>query len=242
MTHVLARRKYQLAARLSWNTAKTFGIAFLAVFLTVAVGEEILTALNGVNREYPFAVLFWGIPTAMVAIAWMHLARSYPAAITNGMTRKEFLTGFALFGAATVLASAVLTHAAVLLLDFGPFVEAAYPVGFYGLSLLESVARPVLYFAVGAAAAAMMHRVPSRPLGAVLSGLMVVAVAYRDQVIGPVLRELGLASSSSGVMPDRSEVVLRTSVFAWLDVGIAVVLVLLTVALLRRASMRPKQA
>jgi hypothetical protein len=241
MTTLLAQRKYHLAARLTKATAKTFGLAFVALFLIVAVVEEIVTVVNGFAQETSWVLLSWGIPVTMVAIAWTHLSRSFPAAITNGMTRKETLNGFALFGAVTVLVSAVFTHAAVVLLDFGPFTETVYPVDFYGLSLLESVVRPALYFGVGAAAAAMMHRVPSRALGAVLGGLLVVATVYRVQVIGPVLYALGPQSSSFSEMPDRSEIVLRMSTFAWIDVALAAILVLLTVTLLAKAPMRPKE-
>jgi hypothetical protein len=242
MTTLLAQRKFQLAARLSKTTAKTFGVAFAAVFLGVAFGEEILTALTGFDRQIPWIMLTWGIPIAMVAIAWIHLGRTFPAAITNGMTRKEFLKGFALFGAITVLAAAVFIHAAILLLDHGPFAEVGITIGFYGASLLESVGRPALYFAVGAAAAAMMHRIPSRTLGVALSGLMIVAVVLRMQSIGTVLSELGLASSLTGGTLARSEMLLHTSVFAYTDIGLAAMFGLLAVALLSKAPMRPKQA
>lgn len=242
MTDVLAQRKYRLAVRLSTDTAKTYGIALAAAFLALAIGSAVVRANYGGGMKLSNYLLQIAIPIAMIAIAWMHLSRSYPAAIAGGMTRKEFLSGFALFGAATILAMAVFTQLAVqvayLIMRLG---EADHFVGFYGLSLVESVARPALYFAVGAASAAVMHRIASKTVGAVVSGLMVGAVLYRWEGFWLILTALGRTGGYAGGM-DRGTVTLRMTDMALFDTALAAVFVLVAAAVLVRAPMRAKQA
>jgi hypothetical protein len=86
--------------------------------------------------------------------------------------------------------TALLTHrkyrlAAALSADaartFGPFSTfrgTDYQQGFYGTGLLESVVRPAVYFAVGAAAAgAVVIRLGRRWLGALASAVLAVLFA-----------------------------------------------------------------
>lgn len=238
MTHVLAQRKYRLAARLTTGTAKTFGLVTVAAFIGIAIGSAVMRAVNGGDQEFSYWVI-QAIPLAVAASSWIHLARSYPSAIANGMTRKEFLTGFALFGAVTVLAAAAFTQLAILALGLAATSDDAASVGFYGQGLLESVARPALYFALGAAVAAALHRFGNRALGGAVSGLMVAVVFFRMAAVSFIV--LQVAARGDGVLVEVP-VTMDMTDLALIDLGLAALFTLLTWTFLARAPMRPKKA
>ncbi|MFG3341397.1 hypothetical protein [Glycomyces sp. NPDC048151] len=241
MTHVLAQRKYRFAAVLAIATARTFGLALVAAFIVLAVASAAIRAVQGGDSEMAYGVI-QAIPVAMIAIGWLRLARAYPAAITNGMTRKEFLTGFALFGAATVLATAALTQLAVLALDLSPFQAEGVHVGFYGLTPLESAVIPILYFAVGTATGAVMLRFANRWVGAAVCAVLVSAVFYRQLAYYAAMNLFGLQSGGEDGTVFQYPMVDLYALLPYLDLVVALAFALFAWALLARAPMRPKQA
>jgi hypothetical protein len=239
VTTVLAHRKYRLAARLAIDTARTFGLWLTAGFVVLAAVSLILHWTVGETDEYAYYALF-AVAIAMLAAGWVHLYKGYPLAIANGLTRKEFLAGFALYGLATVLAAAALTQLGRLILELSP-TTATRHTGFYGLYPLDSLARPLLWFTVGAAAGAAMLRFRSRWTGAFLSALFVAAVFYR-----PIGISLGVELAQSTPFGEGTLVSVPVSMtlehLALIDLGLTVPFALVTWGLLARAPMRPKPA
>jgi hypothetical protein len=237
---VLTQRKYRLAARLATDTARTFGLWLTAGFVVLVIVSAILHATTaGESEEYAYWAL-QAVPLAMLASGWVHLYKGYPLALANGLTRKEFLTGFALYGLATVLVAAALTQLGRLILDQLPTTDSKQ-VGFYGLFPLDSLARPALWFTVGAAAGAAMLRSRSRWFGAFVSALFVAAVVYRPIGISLAIsigQELPLGDGTLIELPLE----MSTNTLALIDLALAVPLALITWALLARAPMRPKPA
>jgi len=177
MNATLTQRKYRLVAGLATDGAKTYGIAWAAAFIALLVVSAIIRQVVGEYRDYAvFAVV--AIPLVTGILGWSGMYRSYPRALTNGVTRKEFLAAFAMFGVALVLASAALSQLGLRVINlFSTFRGAEYDTGFYGVGLPDSMARAVLWFACGALIGAVMHRVPTRRLGLLVSAL-ILAVAY----------------------------------------------------------------
>jgi hypothetical protein len=236
---VLTRRKYRLAVRLAHDTARTFGLWLTAGFVVLAAVSLILHWTVGETDEYAYFAL-QAVAMAMLAAGWVHLYKGYPLAIANGLTRKEFLAGFALYGLVTVLAAAALTQFGRLVLELSP-TTATHHTGFYGLYPLDSLARPLLWFTVGAAAGAAMLRFRSRWTGAVVAALFVAAVLYR--LIGI---SLGVELAQSTPFGEGTLVAVPVSMtlehLAMIDLGLAVPFALIAWALLARAPMRPRPA
>jgi hypothetical protein len=239
MHAVLSRRKYHLAARLANDTARTFGLWLTAAFAVLAIVSAILHAATGESDELAYYALM-AIPMVMLASGWVHLYKGYPLAIANGLTRKEFLAGFALYGLATVLVAAALTQLGRLILDQLPTTETKH-VGFYGLFLFDSLARPFLWFTVGAAAGAAMLRFRSRWFGAFVSALFVAAVVYRPIGISLAV-DIGSAIPLGEGTLIEVPVGLTTDSLALIDVAIAIPFALIAWGLLARAPMLPKPA
>jgi hypothetical protein len=146
--------------------------------------------------------------------------------------------------------TALLTHrkyrlAAALSADaartFGPFSTfrgTDYQQGFYGTGLLESVVRPAVYFAVGAAAGAVVIRLGRRWLGALASAVLVSLVLYRM----PGYLAARMAADQLP-MKDGINLEIPTQLsLAPLDAVLAVLFALLAWALLARAPMRTRPA
>ncbi|HEX2144127.1 MAG TPA: hypothetical protein VHG10_06435 [Glycomyces sp.] len=232
MNAVLAQRKYRIAGRLANDTAWTFGLFSAVAFLVLAAGSVAYRLVTGEQEEFALWLLF-AIPLMMTVLGWVHLTKSYPLALANGLTRKEFLAGFAMFGLATVLATAALTQLAVLILDHAPANGSAHTMGFYGIAPFESLARPALYFTAGAAAGAAMLRIRNRWFGALIGALMVAAVVYRQ--LGYMFGVRLIESEGTPIFDEMSDM-------AAYDAVLAVLFVLAAWALLARAPMRPKPA
>jgi hypothetical protein len=175
----LDQRKYRLAAALSTDAARTFGLWSVAAFAALALASIAVRAATGEYLEFAYWVIYL-VPLIVTALAWAHLTKSYPLAVANGLTRKEFLTAYALFGAATVVATAALTNLGLAVIGLlSTFRGTDDQQGFYGTGLLESIVRPAVYFAVGAAAGAVVIRLGRRWLGALASAVLVSLVLYR---------------------------------------------------------------
>jgi hypothetical protein len=239
VTAVLSRRKYRLAARLATDTARTFGLWLTAAFIALAAISLLLHWTVGETDEYAYYALF-AIAMAMLAAGWVHLYKGYPLAIAHGLTRKEFLAGFAIYGLLTVLAAAALTQLGRLLLDLSPTTDVN-GTGFYGLYPLDSLARPLLWSTVGAAAGAAMLRFRGRWTGALVAALFVGAVVYR-----PIGISLGVELARATPFGEGTLVSVPVSMslehLALIDLGLTVPFALIAWALLARAPMRPKPA
>lgn len=242
METALAQRKYHLAARLANDTARTFGLYTVATFAALLLSSEIWRVISGEHE--PFAELpLFAVPLIVTVVAWVHLSKSYPLAIAGGLTRKEFLAAYALFGLATILVTAVLTQLGLVVVDlFAGFRGAERDLGFYGLAPLESVVRPALYFACGAAAAAMKLRFPSPWIGVPLSTLVVVSVIYRQVAYYAAMKAVGMENGSADGSVFEYPLVDLSAIHPYLDLALAALLALITWALLTRAPMRPKRA
>ena len=239
MTTVLTHRKYRLATRLAADTARTFGLWLTAAFIVLAALSLLLHWTVGETDEYAYYALI-AVAFAMLAAGWVHLYKGYPLAIANGLTRKEFLAGFALYGLVTVLAAAALTQLGRLLLELSPTTDVKQ-TGFYGLYPLDSLARPLLWFTVGAAAGAAMLRFRGRWTGALVAALFVGAVFYR-----PIGISLGIELAQATPFGEGTLVSVPVSMtlehLALIDIGLTVPFALITWALLAKAPMRPKPA
>ena len=230
MTAALAQRKYHLAAHLSTGTAKTFGLWSIAAFAAAAITSALYRAATGEYEEFAYYVLF-SVPLVMTALGWMHLHKRYPSALANGLTRKEFLTAFAMYGAASILAAAALTQLGRVVIDlFGTFRGTEYHQGFYGIAPVESLVRAALYFALGTAVAAARFRLSNRSLATLAAMLMVGAVGYREGGISFVMKLTGPAQVD------------MTTALTWTDAALVVLFTLASWALLARAPLPPRDA
>ena len=230
MDTTLTQRKYRLAARLGADAAKTYGLAWAAVFTALLVVSVIVRQAAGEYVDYAiFAVI--GIPVVVAIVGWSNMYRSYPRALVNGVTRKELLAAFAMQGVVMVLAATALTRLGLLAIGaFSNFRGAEYDPGFYGVGMADSAARAVLWFACGAVAGVVMLRIPNRRLG-VLVSVLILAVVYvrRDWLWINALPVIG------GDDLDMSDVAL-------IDAAFAVPFILATWILAARAPIPPKRA
>lgn len=249
MTTVLAQRKYRLAGRLALEVLAGYGLWTVIAFAVLAAGSAVLRAATGGGEEEVSLFVFTVLPLLMAAFGWVYLDRTYPAAIANGMTRREFNTAYALFGGALVLAAAVFTQVAMLVLrlthgaswvdlltrlDSGDYV--------YGLALGESIVRPALYFACGAAVGAFRYRFNNGSIGAVFGALALATVLFRGLAYYAGIKLLGMenASVDGAVFAYPNADV--DALTPYLDTVLAVLFVLLAWTLLARAPMLPKKA
>lgn len=238
MNTVLKQRKIRLAARLATDTAMTFGLLSVAAFTVLIVVSLIWREISGEYVQLASWVIF-AIPLILAIQAWVHLTKSYPMALANGLTRREFLAAYALFALATVIATAALTQLGLAVIDlFSTFRGVAHHEGFYGMGLAESVVRPALFFAAGAAGGAITLRLGGRWLGAVVSAVTLSAVIFRE------LGYMAMAAVARG-LPTKDGYNITFEIGDYLGTIDAVgtlVLALLVWALLARAPMRPKTA
>lgn len=240
MNAVLAQRKYHLAARFAYDTARTSGLWRTAAFIALAAISAILYANSGGTTEELATYVLFAVPLAMFLAGWLHLSKGYPLAIAHGFTRKEFLAGFALYGLATVVTAAALTQVGRLILEQLPTSSHRH-TGFYGLGPLDSLARSALWFTVGATAAAAKLRFPGRRLGVLVSALFVAAVVYRPVAISLVRNFLQEVPFGDGTLVEVP-VQMTTNHLALIDLAVTVPLALIAWALLARAPMRPRSA
>lgn len=240
MNAVLTQRKYRLAARLATDTARTFGLYTVLAFGVLLAASAIWRQATGEYQEFAHWVLV-AVPLISVVIAWAHLAKSYPLAVAAGLTRKEFLAAYALFGLATVLATAVLTQIGLAVLDLvDTFRGVEHHIGYYGQTPLESVVRPALFFACGAAAAAAKLRFDRTWISAPLAAVVIAGVVYRSVAYFALMNLVGMENSSTdGTVFEYPNVDL-SAVTPYLDAVLAAVFALIAWALLARAPMRPK--
>lgn len=242
MNAVLTQRKYHLAARLANDTARTFGLYAVLAFAALLVTSLIWRETTGKYEDFAHWVLI-AVPLIITVVAWVHLSKSYPLAIAGGLTRREFLAAYAMFGLATVLVTAALTQLGVVVIDlFDTFRGVEHHVGFYGETAFESVVRPALYFACGAAATAVKLRFPSVWLSASLSALIVAAVIYRQVGYYAVMKAVGMENGSADGSVFEYPLVDLSVIHPYLDAVLVVPLALIAWILLARAPMRPKPA
>ena len=228
MNATLTQRKYRLAARLGADTAKTFGITWAAVFIALVVASAIFRQATGEDREFAYYALF-AIPLVMILVSWISMAKSYPLALANGLTRQGFLVAFAMFGGAVILATAAFTQLGRLVIGvFSTFRGSSYEMGFYGLDLVESLVNPALFFACGAVAGAVVLRFRSRWLGALTGGLLVGILVTRPN---------WLWATALRVSP-----IVETGDMVLIDAPLAVLLALAAWLVLNRAPIPPKRA
>jgi hypothetical protein len=232
MTTALAQRKYRLTGRLLADTAKTFGLGMVLAFAFAVIASVVYREATGMYVEFVVYVLLL-LPLVMVAAGWAHTSRTYPVALANGVTRKEFLAALAIYGIVLIAATAAFTQLANLVIDLGStFRGVEYHEGYYGSGLWASIVRPALYLAVGAAGGALTHRFASRRIGFALGVLVVAVVAYRQTWLQVPIERL---------TQDGPLAALGVEDFAAVDAVLAALLALLTWVLLSRASKRPKE-
>jgi hypothetical protein len=239
MNAVLAQRKYRLAGRLATDTAMTFGLWSVVTFVVLLLASLGYREISGQYAQYADWVLV-AIPAVMTVTGWIHLQKSYPLALSNGLTRKEFLAAYALFGAATILVAAALTQIGIVVVDqLAAFRGAEHHMGFYGMAPLESVARPALYFALGTAAGAAMLRFGKRWLVAFAAALTVAAVVYR--LAGVAFVRVAIQRATEADTDSLASISLERLLVP-VDTALAIVFALLAWVLLAKAPMRPKPA
>ena len=235
MTTVLTQRKYRVAAQLATKTARTVGLAAVAAFALLLAASAVYRSVTGQYEEYAYYALM-AVPLVMIGLAWVQVFRTYPRALANGVTRKETLTALALFGAAAVLAAALATQLGLVVIGFfSTFEGVEHHRGFYGLTLTESIVRPAVYFACGATAAAAMLRFGNRAVGAVVAGLAIGLVLYRQPVVQFVYTEYAKAAGTSSTAE-------LGSMLLPVDLALAVLFTITAWLLLLRAPLRNKRA
>ncbi|WP_030156696.1 hypothetical protein [Glycomyces sp. NRRL B-16210] len=234
MNATLAGRRYRLGMRLSAEVATTFGLWFLmslAAVHAVMIGLRALTPFDGDFSFY----LFPALPLILTAVCWVHLLRAFPAGIAGGMTRKELLTAFAVFGALVTAGGFALSQLIVLLQDLlvpGDLGD----VDAYGLAPIESLTRSAVFVAAGLAAGALMSRFGAQRLGGALAGVVVAVL---------LLRQIPLELAKAGYAGERTIVFLEypsnPDLLAPLDAILALLLALVAWAALARAPMPHKK-
>jgi hypothetical protein len=235
MNAVLAQRKYRVAAQLATKTARTVGLAAVAVFALLLGASAVYRSVTGQYEEFAYYALM-AVPLVMIGLAWVQISRTYPLALANGVTRKETLTALALFGAVTVLAAAAATQLGVVVIGFfSTFEGVEYDQGFYGLTLTESIVRPAVYFACGATAAAAMLRFGKRTVGSLVAGLAFGLVLYRQPVVEFVHTEYAKAAGTSSTTE-------LGSMLLPVDLALTVLFTITAWLLLLRAPIRNKKA
>lgn len=235
MTTLLAQPKYRVATQLATKTARTVGLAAVALFALLLAASAVYRSVTGQYEEFAYYALM-AVPLVMIGLAWVQVFRTFPLALANGVTRKETLTALALFSAAAVLVTAAATQLGVLVIGFfSTFEGVEYHQGFYGLEPTESIVRPAVYFACGATAAAAMLRFGNRAVGALIAGLAVGLVLYRQPVLQFVFTEYAKAAGTSST-PELG------SMLASVDLVLTVLFTITAWLLLLRAPLRNKKA
>lgn len=235
MTTLLAQPKYRVAAQLATKTARTVGLAAVALFALLLAASAVYRSVTGQYEEFAYYA-FMAVPLVMIGLAWVQVFRTFPLALANGVTRKETLTALALFSAAAVLGAAAATQLGVLVIGFlSTFEGVEYHQGFYGLAMTESIVRPAVYFACGATAAAAMLRFGNRAVGALIAGLAIGLVLYRQPVVQFVYTEYAKAAGTSATAE-------LGSMLLPVDLALAVLFTITAWLLLLRAPLRNKQA
>lgn len=235
MNATLAGRRYRLGLRLSSEVATTFGLWFLIAFAAVHAVAMALRALTPFEGDFS-VYLFPFLPPLLIAVVWVHLLRAFPQSIAGGMTRKEILAAFAVFGAFTIAGGFVLTQLfAVMGHLFVPGGTAALAV-YYGLDPIEALARSAVYVTAGGAAGALMARCGAQRLGPVLAGLVIAVLLLRQ-----VPLELARAASYGDDVLVFWEFPSTPYLLAPLDAILACLFALVAWAALARAPMPHKK-
>jgi hypothetical protein len=236
MNAALAQRKYRVTAQLTTKTARTVGLAAVAAFALLLAASAVYRSVTGQYEEYAYYALM-AVPPVMIGLAWVQVFRTFPRALANGVTRKETLAALALFGVAAVLAAAVSTQLGVMVIGFfSTFEGVEHHQGFYGLTLAESIVRPAVSFACGAVAAAAMLRFGNRSVGAVVAGIAIGLLLYRQPVVEFVYTEYAKAAGSTASTPELGSMLLPV------DLALAALFTITAWLLLLRAPMRNKKA
>ncbi|WP_157930487.1 hypothetical protein [Glycomyces xiaoerkulensis] len=226
MSSQLRLRKYRLAARLSVDLAAGIGL------LTVLALAALLLVSAATGAPTASLVLFL-LPWIVLAVGWVYLLKSFPVAVSRGVTRRETLAAHGLFGLAVAVAAALLSHAGVLAQEL---VLAETMPYFYGKGGLDSLTRPLLYFAVGALLAAIMLRTGRRPYGGVFVGLVVFFVLARQIPLSILGAEAGSEGVAIFTFPATH------ASLTLVDLALAGSSAALAWALLARAPLEPKEA
>jgi hypothetical protein len=227
MTTVLVQSKFRLTGRLAAGTAKTFGLGTVLAFAVAAIASLVYRETTGSYVEFANYVLLC-LPLVLAAAAWIQVHRTYPKALADGATPKEFLTSLALYGIIAVVAAVAFVHLGSFVISLGStFRGVGHHEGFYGTGPWSSIVRATLYLALGAAAGTLSHRLASRSIGFVLGALLFAAVGYRQAWLWGNIAEPAHVESIED--------------FAAVDAVLAVLLILATWALLARTPKRPKE-
>jgi len=237
MTNGLAQRKYRLAVALAGTAGRNFGLPLLTLFAILVAVTALIRANSNEIVDFTTVVLVL-LPFAVIATSWGYLTKLLPRAIALGMTRQEFLTGFALFGAMVVTGSVLLTQliAVTDMQLFGLLEDDAV----YGIGVIEATTRASLYFTCGMFAGALIVRCGGRMLGSVLTGLLVGTVLFREialQLTLAVFRELGARETDSVFDSAATQ-----NLIAPLDTVLACVFAAAAALLILRAPMPAKRA
>lgn len=174
---VLTRRKYRFGLRWAAEVGKTFGLWILIAFAALQVLQLGLGFSTSFEVDLNLYVLRF-VPLVLTAIGWVYLMKTFPLAITTGMTRKEFFAAFAVFGA-IVIAGGLAFMMSVKLVHNLFDADGTGGLDIAGIALLETLILMAVYFTAGAAAGAVMVRFNAKALGSVLAGLLISVLLLR---------------------------------------------------------------
>lgn len=233
MNTVLTQRKYRIGLQWAGEVGKSSGLWAMVAFAVLQLVQIGLRLSLGFEGDFSVYLLGYG-PFLLTAIAWVSLLKTFPAAITAGMTRKEFFGAFAVFSALVIaggVAFIELVRACYNLL--GPAEYGSLDFG--GISLLETLILVSVNFTAGAACGAVMARFNARPLSALLAGLFIAVLLLRT-----IPYELFFNEFADGTF--EVEFPGSKELFAPFDAVLAVVFALIVWPALARAPMPQKKA
>lgn len=234
MNTVLSQRKYQIGLRWAAEAGRTFGLWVLIATAVLYLVQLALRPSTPYEEYFSFLILRY-LPFVLTAIGWVHLVRSFPTAIASGMTRKEFLAAFTVFSAIVIAAGLAFTLLIRLVHNL-IFTDGTDGLDLYGSALLEILIRLSLFFTAGAAAGAIIARFNARSLSAVLVGLLVSVLIFRQIPFQLMLSEFSSGGTLTMEFPGSEELL------APIDAVLTLVFVLVTWLALARAPLPHKKA
>jgi hypothetical protein len=234
MNAVLTHRKYRIGLRWAAEVGRTHGLWALIAFAALMILQLGLRLAVSFEGDLSVFVLRY-LPFVLTAVAWVYLVKNFPAAITTGMTRKEFLAAYALFGAIVIIGGVALTQLVKVVHNLVA-VEGAGGLDLYGVVLLETLIRMAVYFTAGSAAGAVMARFPARGVGAALAGVVIAALIFRPIPFQLLFTEFAAGKVFEVEFPGSEELL------APFDAVLTLVFVLVTWLALVRAPMPHSKA
>ncbi len=234
MNTVLSQRKYLVGSRWAAEVGRTYGLWILVAFAVLHLVQLGLRLSMPLEQDFSIYILRF-LPFVLTAIGWVYLLRSFPLAISAGMTRKEFFAAFAVFGAIVIAGGLAFTLLVRLVYNLF-LADGTDGLDLYGMVLLETLIRLAVYFTAGTAAGAIMVRFKARLLGAALVGLLVSVMIFRQLPLQLLLSEFSSGGTLTIEFPGSEELL------APIDAVLTMVFVLVTWLALARAPLPHKKA